>query len=327
MSGEEQGIITWEVEGKKQTYFEYQDNEPTSRRRTRMYEYVQWGDKEHHYNGKFLQTRNFSTKIPGVSYDTLLSIYRDELKNIFSKSELNQLGDKDSEIIKSLLTRWRNSFDVSIYDDPYYVFETVSCGLNVTGMLQKEDLRNTSPVQHTLMWWDHVKFKPKTILDVGAGIGLSSVWFAYFFPDTQVYVDEKNSLSIRLIERVKKELNLNNLHIGDQLDEYDCGTFYEVVEHIQSDYDNRTGTPFPWLDKYLTKIKKNFVYSTYWTKYDTSVGHFDYYDFGDGATQKPRSWGRTFHKQIVKRNWRHDRRHDFYGSLPNIFWKEEEKND
>ena len=324
---DDNALRTWEVEGKEKKYFDYQHTPPTGRRRTKKFEYVQWGNKEHHYGGKFLQTRGYDPAIPDLSYERLLEIYKDELKTEFSKEELDQLGDRDSKIINDMLQRWRQNFDVLIYDDPYYVFETVSCGLNVTGMIDKSKMRNTSPIFHTLMWWDHLGYVPKTILDVGAGIGISSIWFAYHLPDTDVYVNEVSGLSVRLIERVKKEMDLKNLHIGDQLDSYDAGTFYEVVEHIQAEDNKETGTPFPWLDGYLDRINENFVYSTYWTKYDTSVGHFNLYDFGNGTIDTPRSWGRNFHKAICERGWDHDRRHDFYGSLPNIFWRKEEKND
>jgi hypothetical protein len=317
-------LITWENSGKERKYFDYQRTKPTSRRKTAKYEYASWGNKEHHWNGKFLQTRGYDPSIPGVSFESLVETYKDELKQDFTEIELNQLGDKNGDIISSLLLQWRKDFDISIYDNPYYVFESVSCGLNVTGMIEADKLRNTSPVFHTLMWWDHLDYKPKTILDVGAGVGLSAIWFAYHMPETEVYVAEVNELSIRLLERVRKDLGLKNLHFGDVLDEYDAATFYEVVEHIQSRSDIKTGAPFPWLDKYLTRIKENFVYSTYWTKYDTSVGHFNLYDFGQGLLNNPKTWGRNFHKEIVKRNWSHDRRHDFYGSLPNIFWKKEE---
>jgi len=315
-------LITWEVEGKGRKHFDYQNQPPTGRRNTRKYQYVQWGDVEHHWHGGFLQTRGFKPVIPGVTREWLLDVYREELKSEFQPEELDQLGDRDGAIVTDLLKTWREDFNTSVYDDPRYVFETVSCGLNVTGMLTGSKLRNASPILHTLMWWDHLDYTPETLIDVGAGIGLSSIWFAYFMPTTQVYASESNEASVRLIERVRDDLNLSNLHIGDSLETYDCGVFFEVVEHIQSDYDKTTGAPFPWLDTYLERIKTNFVYSTYWSKNEISVGHFDRYDFGNGPLDAPLGWGRKFHKEIVKRGWDHDRRHDFYGSLPNVFWKQ-----
>jgi len=318
-------LITWEGKGGKRKYFDYQNEEPTGRRETRMYEYVQWGDKEHHYNGKYLQTRGYDFQIPGVTKDSILEIYRDELSGQFTDTELEQLGDKDSEILSNLLHKWRDSWDLGIYSDPYYVFETVSCGINVTAMLQGDKLRNTSPVIHTLMWWDHLGYEPKTIIDVGAGVGLSSVWMASRYKNTQVYVDEISPLSVQLLRRTKKELGLENLHIGDQLDRYDAGTFYEVVEHIQSPDDPTIGTPFPWTDRYLERLENSFVYSTYWTKNESSVGHFDKYDFGKGVSDKPRTWGREMKKSMNERGWHLDQRPDFYGSLPKFFWRTDER--
>ena len=102
-------LITWEGRGNKKKYFKYQDKEPTGRRTTKMYEYVQWGDVEHHYNGKYLQTRGYDFQIPGVTKESILEIYRDELSGQFTDTELEQLGDKDSEILSNLLHKWRDS--------------------------------------------------------------------------------------------------------------------------------------------------------------------------------------------------------------------------
>ena len=48
---------------------------------------------------------------------------------------------------------------------------------------------------------------------------------------------------------------------------------FEVVEHIQSNYDAKIGQPFPWADNYLNKIKTGLIYRTYWK--GIHIGHFD----------------------------------------------------
>ena len=72
-------LMTWEHHGKSKKHFEYQESPPTGRRNTKKYQYVQWGDAEHHWHGGFLQTRGYVAFIPGVSSEWLLDVYRDEL--------------------------------------------------------------------------------------------------------------------------------------------------------------------------------------------------------------------------------------------------------
>ena len=322
-------LSTWETPGRKQKkYFPYQNQTPTGRIRTRggkgKYEHPVWGKHVHHTDGRYYKTIGYTPTLPlQKPKQQLLEWYRDELKSEFTQSDLKWLGEKESPILTELLKDWREKGCINIYDNRYYIFETVSCGLNVTQQVvnTQSQLRITSPPLHTMMYFDFLNYKPKTLIDVGCGIGLSSIWYSYHHPECDVYVDEYNELSVRLINRVKKELNLQNLHIGDKLDEYDCGTFYEVVEHIEG--ESGVGTPFPWLDNYLQRIKQNFTYSTYWSKPEDSIGHFMNYDF-DGiklGVENKHKWGKQFHKSLQQRNWIHDKRCDFHGTLPNIFWK------
>ena len=327
-------VSTWENPGRKQKkYFDYQKLPPTGRIRTKKgkgkYEHPVWGKVVHHTDGRYYKTLDYSYQIPLHHFKSqLLRWYKDELKSEFTQSDLEWLGKKESPILDELLKDWKTHGCINIYDNRYYIFETVTCGLNVTQQVTdsyQNQLRISSPPLHTMMWFNHLGYKPRTLIDVGCGIGLSSIWFAYNFPDCEVYVDEHNELSVRLIERVKKELQLFNLHIGDKRNEYDCGTFYEVVEHIEG--EPGVGTPFPWLDNYLHRINHNFTYSTYWSKNESSIGHFNQYEF-DGVKigeEKKSRWSKTFHKSLENRDWIHDKRCDFHGTLPNVFWMDKLK--
>ena len=133
----------------------------------------------------------------------------------------------------------------------------------------------------------------KTIIDVGSGIGISSIWFGYFNPEIQVYVDETNPQSIQVLQQMINKLGLTNVHIGDQLKEYDYGLFIEVVEHIQSDTNPLIGKPFSWMEGYLDRIRTGFIQHTYWE--DHHIGHFDNYEI-DGKIYKTKETKNVFKK-------------------------------
>ena len=315
-------------------YFPYQEHTlPISHRVTKNYRFPQWdvdGDLvEHHQNGKYRRTigaHHWLPELKDLTRDRLLVIIRDEMKDTFSERELSMLGDRCSPILRRLLKEWHTHYDTRIYDDPYYIFETVSCAIHVTAQItnsKRDTLRQTGVVRKNIMYFNHLGYTPRTILDVGCGIGLSSLYMAHNFPNSDIYVDEKNKLSLRILQRLCDEFNIKNVHIGDKLPRYSCGIFHEVIEHIPLAEGSRWGSPYPWLDTYLERFDDNFTYSTWWQKYDTSIGHFNAYliDDGNQCPSNSRHWARNFHQSLKRRDWMMDTRLELQHRMPWFFWR------
>lgn len=315
-------------------YFKYQAKAPDriykSKNGKGNLDIYQWGNNLHYSGDKWSrsETRNIKFNIKNFR-EKLFSWIEDELKNDFSSEELKLIRERDNSILDNLLSQWRSSYDISIYHDKYYIFETINCGIFVTGKINKGDNSHIglgSPIFNSLDYLLALGYEPKTILDFGAGIGISSIFYALCFPQSKIYIIEENPLSVKIIKRLIKELNLENIYFGDQLENYDCGLFFESVEHIKDlsrDAEN-IGAPFPFLDPYFNKINDVIIQSSYWKKNRTSIGHFDRYDFGDGIIEEARKgkWGLDFPKKLKSKfNFIKDNRLQFFQTFPHIFWK------
>lgn len=322
-------ILNWNNSPKKYLSFKYQKNAPSgymvSKKGKGKTEYTFWNNNkfQHHYNGQYQKTVGVCYDIPNFTRKEILDI----AKNIIPKhAHLNLLGvdQKNNHVLKNLESKWHQNKDIAMYDEEDYFFETVNCGINMTAEInQKGNMSGRCAIYNGFMWLDHLVSigdikEPKTIIDVGAGIGISSIYYAYHHPNCTVYVDEANPYSVQFINEACKHLNIKNIIIGDELESYDFGFFFEVVEHIQSNYDTKIGQPFPWADNYLNKIKTGLIYRTYWK--GIHIGHFDKYDF-DGNVVDVKKGGTEFKKCMEKRGWKKDNRHSFFGHKPIFFWK------
>jgi tRNA G26 N,N-dimethylase Trm1 len=263
-------------------YFKYQDEVPDKIYKTKngkgIHSLYQWGNNLH-YNGEKWnrsEIRNIRFDIKNFR-EKLFSWIEDELKDDFSTEELKLIRERDNSILDRLLSQWRSSYDISIYHDKYYIFETINCGIFVTGKINKGDISHIglgSPIFNSLDYLLSLGYQPKTILDFGSGIGMSSIFYSLIFPQSQIYIIEENPHSVKIIKRLIKELNLTNIHFGDKLENYDCGLFFESVEHIKDlsrDSEN-IGSPFPFMNNYFNRINDLIVQSSYWKKNRTSIG-------------------------------------------------------
>ena len=106
-------------------------------------------------------------------------------------------------------------------------------------------------------------FKPKeTVLDVGSGGGFPGIPLAICFPDTHFTLVDSIGKKIRVIEAIKEQLQLTNLH-----------PLNTRVENIKERFNYSTGravTALPqflkWVQPRLRKPKKNSKHGVYYLK-------------------------------------------------------------
>lgn len=272
-----------------------------------LYDYYEWNGFEHHEDGKFKDEPSFNpgfAPVDGKFGSRMKDIIRRVMRRHgYSEDQLKLLFKKEHQILDDLLDLWQSNYDIAIYDDPLYAFETIHCGVHVTGRITngKRQMTECSTVRHVLCWLRHNGIVPKTILDVGPGIGISSIFLALEFPDSTIYVDEANPLSVDIIKEFCKELSISNVVFGDILPKYDFICMLEVIEHIQSEDDKMMGDPTQWLKERLDKTTL-WCYSTYWRRID-SVGHFPKYRFNGHIETNPKKFKPEFHKMVTGWGW------------------------
>lgn len=260
---------------------------------------------------------------------------------------------KKSALLTQLANEWMSKRDTSIYGDPRYLYESIHCGIYVSGEIHKTgSIGKWCEIDKLCKVFDLLKLKNKNlkIVDLGAGLGLTTIWMAYTMPNSTVYYLDASPESESIVGDMCARGGITNLKfiksLGEIEGEIDVATGFEFVEHIEDPVEKGVGKPFLGIDSVLNKIKDNgiFMYSTMWNAEQnngSTIGHFLTYDFDGKRLVMPagksdvrsRKHHRYFVEGMKKRNFhilnggRRGTKWDFKGHTPYCFVKEVPKND
>jgi 2-polyprenyl-3-methyl-5-hydroxy-6-metoxy-1,4-benzoquinol methylase len=251
-----------------------------------------------------------------LSFESWLAKYASNFTNV-SQSQALANFQKNSQMLQNLANIWMSKRCVSIYADPNYIYESLHCGLYVSGEIHKKGhVGKWCIIDKLCKTFDLLGMKNDKLIiaDLGAGIGLTTIWMAYFLPNSKVYYTDASPESILLVKEMCKLANISNLHIVNSLDEIkegylDVVTGFEFVEHIEDPKRKGVGMPFLGINDALNMLsaKGMFMYSTMWNAEQnngSTVGHFLKYDFDGQVLTMPAGKSavrsRKHHRLFVK---------------------------
>jgi len=168
--------------------------------------------------------------------------------------KLKATGSQNNEMYK----RWIKDFsDYSIYENNEYVYESIAS----FKFYSSRDVRYL---------YKHFKDNPpKSILDYGCGIGLSTLYFAFLFPKTTIYAYDFSNKEIDFLKYLINKYSIKNIIIVSSPIPAELVCCFEVLEH-NKDLDD-------FIPKVLNNVVKYFAYSScFKTVY---LGHFPEYYF------------------------------------------------
>lgn len=253
-------------------------------------------------------------KLSDISNKDLKNIYLDQLIELFdyNKNDMDKAIDQyisynnksklDKEFLKNqqeLEKRWydsidANDIDYSVYDHDLYFAELFACYIIYSkkhlNLLKKpiSDLNGVSLVEY-------LKNKNiKTIVDLGCGIGYSTILLTELFPDATIYCtnidDTKQMDFIKFIQKDSNFIPITNL---DELPEkVDMFIGFEYFEHILN--------PFLHLGELIKFDPKYFIIAN---SFNTrAIGHFCNYEFNDTLIPE-KSASRKFNKLLRDNNY------------------------
>lgn len=233
-----------------------------------------------------------------------------------SKDVCYKYFSKKSEKLDELGKLWMKNRDVSIYGLTDYLFETIHCSLFVTGEFKKSGvLGKNSGIDNLLRTLHHLDFYDKSpvIADLGAGLGLTTLFMAKVLPKADIYYVDASSASAVVLKKLMRLANVTNIKFVDSVKEcpkvIDVVVAYEFVEHIESQSNPGVGVPLEAIDDWLIRIPDggHFLYSTMWNAEQnngSTIGHFTKYNFDGTIVELPEGKSdkrsRAPHKTFVK---------------------------
>lgn len=219
----------------------------------------------------------------------------------------NNISRDPPPVLENLYEEWYKDRDVkSLYSNPLYVHETIHCNLHVTCSFGKKgNVDRNAPLDYLLRNFHHLGLHDKNIkiLDLGSGLGLTSLFMAKFMPKATVYYNEINESSRKIFKRLLDISGLKNVVMikneSELPEKLDAVVAIEVVEHVP-DSEFNTGAPFPWLDKFINRIKSGgyLMHRTMWTSEwkQPTLGHFQKYKFDNDLVEKKSKTCKEFKK-------------------------------
>lgn len=216
-----------------------------------------------------------------------------------SKEECKSYFSKKSSMLENLAQKWMKSRDTTIYSDKDYLFETIHCSLFVTGEFKKSGiLGKNSGIDNLLRTFHHLGLFDKkiTIVDLGAGLGLTTLFMAKVMPKAKIYYLDASSASAKILKKLIAKAGINNIVFADDIEEcpsvIDVVVAFEFIEHIEDKDVKGTGAPLVGIEDWLTRIPSegHFLYSTMWNAEQnngSTIGHFTKYNFDGNIVQLP----------------------------------------
>ena len=258
------------------------------------------------------------------NYQDILNTIQSAMIEVgFDESEVRaNVGPKDPEILETLYGKWYDERDVDwLYSQNAYAFETAHCALRVSSAFTKAGrMSKNCSVDNVIRTFHHLGLQDAslTILDLGAGFGISTLFLAACLPNSTVYYNELNPASRHVFERLLERSGLTNVKFSqtwdytDVPDDVDAVVALEFVEHLPKknpDGTNKfnTGDPLTDLQPALDKIRKGgyFMYFTMWNSEwnnGKTLGHFLTYDFdGEEIFFEPTDKSRKPHTKYFQK--------------------------
>lgn len=206
---------------------------------------------------------------------------------------------KGSLLLSKLAHDWMNNRDTSIYTNKDYIYESIHCGLYVSGEIKKNGdigkwclIDKLCKTIHLL----NLNNKSLTVVDLGAGLGLTSLWMAYVMPKSHIYYVDASPESQQIVKEMSSLGGINNLSVVNTIDEIkgeiDIATGFEFVEHIEDKPGSSIGNPFLGIEDVLKRLSAEgvFMYSTMWNAEQnngSTIGHFLEYKFDNKTITMP----------------------------------------
>ena len=207
--------------------------------------------------------------------------------------EAQQSVLRGNALLQTMSAQWMQNRDTAIYQAPDYLFETICCSLYVTGEFKRDGrLGKNSGIDNMMRTLHMLGYdkRPSRILDMGSGLGFTTLYAAHFCPDATVYYNDTSPSSRSLFEKLVARSGLTNIVILPDWRSppplLDIVMAFEFVEHISSEDDPLVGDPLLPIRHVHPHIKPggHILYSTMWNAEQNNgetIGHFTSYRFGD----------------------------------------------
>ena len=158
---------------------------------------------------------------------------------------------------------WYKTGDLDFYNEKDYIFDAFICFLDYSrGVLR-----------YVFNHFNEVNYKPKSILDYGAGIGFTTAMLASKFKNSKIYYYNIGKFQKEVLLKVKDLFNLDNIEVINDihLKKYDVCCLLEVLEHFKNPKEVLDDV-FKYNSTYLIETNSFTI---------KSAGHFNEYDFLD----------------------------------------------
>ena len=214
----------------------------------------------------------------------------------------NKKIDKIEELfLKRWSTDWMLNNDLKFHAGKEYAWLTLR-------YWQRYAYDNTNRAIYAINALGH---KPQTIMDFGAGIGLSTLQLAKAFPEAQVVYQNLPGLQTDIAIQIFKDNGANNVVIKHDLPILaDVVLALDTFEHIKN--------PLTLLTKVLTQSTKIYVDQSAF-QYPNCVGHYDTYEV-NGRSETPQDTMKAFYKMILEMGY-HKEKMPFFNAIPKVFSK------
>ena len=189
---------------------------------------------------------------------------------------------------EELRLKWLDDFDAKyLYGELNYLHPQLFCFKKITS----GNLRNSMKIT------DMLGHKPEVILDYAAGIGLSSLYMAMWYPNAQIiYYEYGNRHTDEIARKLFKHFGATNINIVSNAEtlakiNYDILATFETLEHFKD--------PFYLLDLLVHDDLKLFWEASSFTY--SAAGHFPVF-MRDGVEVKPNKMGANIRNYFSKLN-------------------------
>ena len=204
----------------------------------------------------------------------------------FTEEECNKiLDEKEHEKVNQELIDYffGNEFDHKFYQLPLYFYEVVWCFF-----VTSYDTLNTALNLTTIK---EIKDQVKTVMDYGAGIGLTTCLIAKYFNNAQVSYFDINERHRNFFAQLNKDLVDNKIIIEDKPKTYDLVFCLELFEHFHD--------PLEFFNKYILPIASNYMVDV--SSFSIHApGHYPYYVHDGKQLAKKHGISRAFNNEVKK---------------------------